>query len=317
MKSFKIALAQFSPHIGNIDSNAQRMVEQANEAKKQNADLIIFPELSVIGYPAEDLLLRPNLNKRMQKAFQQLKEVKDIVMVFGFVHQTEEGHRYNSAAVMKDGVVLGVYNKHNLPNYSVFDEKRYFSPGHQHLVFEYLGHKFGVLICEDIWSINTVKQLSKLNVETVLVLNASPYEVGKPQHRVQTLTELSKQLNVHLVYLNQVGGQDDLIFDGSSFIINHDGEVAFQAPSFKEELYYSEFDIEQKRYKKIDPAPALDTIAEIYQSLVMATRDYVQRSGFSGVILGLSGGIDSALTLAIAADAIGADKVQADRKSVV
>ncbi|CAG69611.1 MULTISPECIES: NAD+ synthase [Acinetobacter] len=311
MKSFKIALAQFSPHIGNIDSNAQRMVEQANEAKKQNADLIIFPELSVIGYPAEDLLLRPNLNKRMQKAFQQLKEVKDIVMVFGFVHQTEEGHRYNSAAVMKDGVVLGVYNKHNLPNYSVFDEKRYFSPGHQHLVFEYLGHKFGVLICEDIWSINTVKQLSKLNVETVLVLNASPYEVGKPQHRVQTLTELSKQLNVHLVYLNQVGGQDDLIFDGSSFIINHDGEVAFQAPSFKEELYYSEFDIEQKRYKKIDPAPALDTIAEIYQSLVMATRDYVQRSGFSGVILGLSGGIDSALTLAIAADAIGADKVQA------
>ncbi|WP_120430551.1 NAD+ synthase [Acinetobacter baylyi] len=311
MKSFKIALAQFSPHIGNIDSNAQRMVEQANEAKKQNADLIIFPELSVIGYPAEDLLLRPNLNKRMQKAFQQLKEVKDIVMVFGFVHQTEEGHRYNSAAVMKDGVVLGIYNKHNLPNYSVFDEKRYFSPGHQHLVFEYLGHKFGVLICEDIWSINTVKQLSQLNVETVLVLNASPYEVGKPQHRVQTLTELSKQLNVHLVYLNQVGGQDDLIFDGSSFIINHDGEVAFQAPSFKEELYYSEFDIEQKRYKKIDPAPALDTIAEIYQSLVMATRDYVQRSGFSGVILGLSGGIDSALTLAIAADAIGADKVQA------
>ncbi|WP_343683021.1 NAD+ synthase [Acinetobacter baylyi] len=311
MKSFKIALAQFSPHIGNIDSNAQRMVEQANEAKKQNADLIIFPELSVIGYPAEDLLLRPNLNKRMQKAFQQLKEVTDIVMVFGFVHQTEEGHRYNSAAVMKDGVVLGIYNKHNLPNYSVFDEKRYFSPGHQHLVFEYLGHKFGVLICEDIWSINTVKQLSQLNVETVLVLNASPYEVGKPQHRVQTLTELSKQLNVHLVYLNQVGGQDDLIFDGSSFIINHDGEVAFQAPSFKEELYYSEFDIEQKRYKKIDPAPALDTIAEIYQSLVMATRDYVQRSGFSGVILGLSGGIDSALTLAIAADAIGADKVQA------
>ena len=311
MKSFKIALAQFSPHIGNIDSNAQRMVEQANEAKKQNADLIIFPELSVIGYPAEDLLLRPNLNKRMQKAFQQLKEVKDIVMVFGFVHQTEEGHRYNSAAVMKDGVVLGIYNKHNLPNYSVFDEKRYFSPGHQHLVFEYLGHKFGVLICEDIWSINTVKQLSQLNVETILVLNASPYEVGKPQHRVQTLTELSKQLNVHLVYLNQVGGQDDLIFDGSSFIINHDGEVVLQAPSFKEELYYSEFDAEQKRYKKTDPIPALDTIAEIYQGLVMATRDYIQRSGFSGVILGLSGGIDSALTLAIAADAIGADKVQA------
>ncbi|WP_151840584.1 NAD+ synthase [Acinetobacter soli] len=311
MKSFKIALAQFSPHIGNIDSNAQKMIEQANEAKKQHADLIIFPELSIIGYPAEDLLLRPNLGKRMHQAFQQLKEVKDIVMVFGFVHQTEEGHRYNSAAVMKDGVVLGIYNKHNLPNYGVFDEKRYFNSGHQHLVFEYLGHRFGVLICEDIWSLNTVQQLTQLNVETVLVLNASPYEVGKPQHRVQTLTELSKQLNVNLVYLNQVGGQDDLIFDGTSFVINHTGTVAVQAPSFKEALYYAEYDIENKRYKTTEVTPALDTMAEIYQSLVMATRDYVQRSGFPGVILGLSGGIDSALTLAIAADAIGADKVQA------
>lgn len=311
MKSFKIALAQFSPHIGNIDSNAQKMIEQANEAKKQHADLIIFPELSIIGYPAEDLLLRPNLGKRMHQAFQQLKEVKDIVMVFGFVHQTEEGHRYNSAAVMKDGVVLGIYNKHNLPNYGVFDEKRYFNSGHQHLVFEYLGHRFGVLICEDIWSLNTVQQLTQLNVETVLVLNASPYEVGKPQHRVQTLTELSKQLNVNLVYLNQVGGQDDLIFDGTSFVINHTGTVAVQAPSFKEALYYAEYDIENKQYKTTEVTPALDTMAEIYQSLVMATRDYVQRSGFPGVILGLSGGIDSALTLAIAADAIGADKVQA------
>ncbi|MEX7542264.1 nitrilase-related carbon-nitrogen hydrolase, partial [Acinetobacter baumannii] len=155
----------------------------------------------VIGYPAEDLLLRPNLNKRMQKAFAQLSEVKDIVMVFGFVNQTEDGQRYNSAAVMKDGQVLGVFNKHNLPNYGVFDEKRYFQKGHQHLVFEYLGHKFGVLICEDIWSINTVKQLSQLNVDTVLVLNSSPYEVGKPQHRKQTLSELAKQLHLNIVYV--------------------------------------------------------------------------------------------------------------------
>jgi NAD+ synthase (glutamine-hydrolysing) len=123
---------------------------------------------------------------------------------------------------MKDGQVLGIYNKHNLPNYGVFDEKRYFNEGHQHLVFEYLGHKFGVLICEDIWSINTVKQVAQLNVDSIVILNASPYEVGKPQHRVQTLTELSKQFNVNLIYVNQVGGQDDLIFDGSSFIINHD-----------------------------------------------------------------------------------------------
>ena len=311
MKSFKIALAQFSPHIGNLEANAQKMLEQANEAKKQNADLIIFPELSSIGYPAEDLLLRPSLTKRTQQVFEQLKTVKDIVMVFGFVNQTEDGQRYNAAAVMKDGQVLGVYNKQNLPNYSVFDEKRYFTEGHQHLVFEYLGHKFGVLICEDVWSLSTVQQLAQLNVETALVLNASPYEVGKPQHRVETMSALAKQMNLNLVYANQVGGQDDLIFDGTSFVIAKNGSVVLQAESFKESLYFAEYEAEKQAFKANALPPALDTMAEIYQSLVMATRDYVQRSGFPGVILGLSGGIDSALTLAIAADAIGADKVQA------
>lgn len=311
MKSFKIALAQFSPHIGNIEANAQKMIEQANQAKKQNADLIVFPELSLIGYPAEDLLIRPSLAKRTQKGFEQLSQVKDIVMVFGFVNQTEDGERYNAAVVMKDGQVLGIYNKQNLPHYGIFDEKRYFNEGHQHLVFEYLGHKFGVLICEDVWSLNTVHQLSQLNVDTILVLNASPYEVGKPQHRIATMRKLAKQLNINLAYINQVCGQDDLIFDGTSFVINQDGEVALQAPSFQEELYYTEYLAEQKTFKVVESTPALDTMAEIYQGLVLATRDYVQRSGFPGVILGLSGGIDSALTLAIAVDAIGADKVQA------
>ena len=311
MKSFKIALAQFSPHIGNIEANAQKMLDQINEAKKQKADLIVFPELSTVGYPAEDLLLRPSLAKRTQKAFELLSQVKDIVVVFGFVNQTEDGQRYNAAAVMKDGQVLGIYNKQNLPNYGVFDEKRYFSEGQQHLVFEYLGHKFGVLICEDAWSLNTVHQLSQLNVETVLILNASPYEVGKPQHRLTTMGELAKQLHINLVYTNQVCGQDDLIFDGTSFVINQDGTTALQAPSFKEDLYYAEYAAEQKAFKVTTITPVLDTMAEIYQGLVLATRDYIQRSGFAGVILGLSGGIDSALTLAIAVDAIGADKVQA------
>jgi NAD+ synthase (glutamine-hydrolysing) len=311
MKSFKIALAQFSPHIGNIEANAEKMQQLANEAKKQQSDLIIFPELSTIGYPAEDLLLRPSLSKRTETAFEQLRQVKDIVMVFGFVNQTEDGQRYNSAAVMKDGKILGIYNKQNLPNYGVFDEKRYFNEGHQHLVFEYLGHKFGLLICEDIWSLNTVQQLAQLNVETVLVLNASPYEVGKPQHRIDTMQALAKQLNINLVYANQVGGQDDLIFDGTSFVINKDGAVALQAPSFKEALFYADYQVEQQSFQIAESEPTLGTMAEIYQALVMATRDYVQRSGFPGVILGLSGGIDSALTLAIAVDAIGADKVQA------
>ena len=311
MKSFKIAIAQFSPHVGNLDANTQKMIDLANQAKKDKADLIIFPELSTLGYPAEDLLIRPSLVKRTKAAFEKLTEVKDIVMVFGFVNQTEDGQRYNSAAVMKDGEVLGVYNKQVLPNYGVFDEKRYFGEGHQHLVFEYLGHKFGVLICEDVWSLATVQQLAKLNIDTALVLNASPYEVGKPQHRIETMAALVKQLNINLVYCNQVGGQDDLIFDGTSFVLNKSGEVALQAPTFQENLTIAEFNAEQLQFSKGAIAPALDTMAEIYQSLVMATRDYVQRSGFPGVILGLSGGIDSALTLAIAVDALGADKVQA------
>ena len=311
MKSFKIALAQFSPHIGNIESNVQSMIEQANTAKQQQADLIVFPELATLGYPAEDLILRPSLTQRTQKAFEALSQIQDIVLVFGFVNQTEDGQRYNAAAVMKNGQILGIYNKQNLPNYSVFDEKRYFSEGHQHLVFEYLGHKFGLLICEDIWALKTVQQLAQLNVETVLVLNSSPYEVGKPQHRVDTMSALAKQMNLNLVYVNQVGGHDELIFDGTSFVINKNGETCLQAASFQNALLYVDYDAEQKSYRKGEIQPAQDAIAEIYQSLVMATRDYVIRAGFPGVILGLSGGIDSALTLAIAVDALGADKVQA------
>lgn len=311
MKSFKIALAQFSPSIGNIDSNVQKMINLANDAKKQNADLVIFPELSMIGYPSEDLLLRPSLSKRTAQAFKQLSQVKDIVMVFGFVNLNDQGQRYNSAAVMKDGEILGIYNKQNLPNYGLFDEKRYFDAGNQYLVFEYLEHKFGVLICEDLWTASTVHQLALLNVDTVLVLNASPYEVGKPLHRIQTIQNLSQQLKLNVVYSNQVGGQDDFVFDGTSFVINAKGEVTYRAPSFQECLQVIDYDHEHKAYRNIESAPTLDTMAEIYQSLVMATRDYVQNSGFPGVLIGLSGGIDSALTLAIAVDALGADKVQA------
>lgn len=311
MKSFKIALAQFSPHIGNIESNTQRIVEFANNAKSQNADIVVFPELSLIGYPAEDLLLRPSLTERTNKAFQQLLEVKDIVMVVGFAQNTEQGQRYNSAAVILNGKILGIYNKQQLPNYGVFDEKRYFEAGHQHLVFQYLGHKFAILICEDVWSIDTVKQLKGLNVETALILNASPYEVGKPQQREQVLTLQAQQNHLNIVYVNQVGGQDDLIFDGSSLVVNKDGQVALEVPRYQEHLAIVEYHAENKQFTAQERPAPLETMAEIYQGLVMATRDYVQRSGFSGVVLGLSGGIDSALTLAIAVDALGADKVQA------
>ncbi|WLF83412.1 NAD+ synthase [Moraxella sp. ZY210820] len=311
MKNFKIALAQFSPVTGNVVANTHKMIEQANQAKQQNADIIVFPELSMVGYSSEDLLLRTSLQQRIQQNFVQLQDVKDIIMVFGFVHQDEQGQRYNSAAVMKDGQILGVYHKQNLPNYGIFDEKRYFTEGQQHLVFDYLGHRFGVLICEDAWALPTVQQLAQLNVQTILVLNASPYEVGKPQHRVQTLGELARQMNINLVYVNQVGGQDDLIFDGSSFVVNQEGKVQLSAPSFQEGIFYCDYVNDDKSYQQAQVVDSTNTIAEIYQALVMATRDYVQRLGFNGVVLGLSGGIDSALTLAIAVDALGADKVQA------
>ena len=310
MKSFKIALAQFSPHIGNIESNTQRIVEIANNAKAQNANIVVFPELSLIGYPAEDLLLRPSLAERTQKAFEQLLQVQDIVLVVGFAN-TIENKRYNAAAVILNGKILGIYHKQQLPNYGVFDEKRYFEAGQQHLVFQYLGHKFAILICEDVWSIETVQQLQQLHVDTAIILNASPYEVGKPQQREEVLTLQAKQHHLNVVYVNQVGGQDDLIFDGSSLVVNRNGEVAVELPRYQELLGFAEFDAESNQYSPQARPAAMDTMAEIYQGLVMATRDYVLRSGFKGVVLGLSGGIDSALTLAIAVDALGADKVQA------
>lgn len=311
MKNFKIALAQCSPHVGNISANVDLMLQQAQQAKQQQAQIIVFPELCTVGYPAEDLMLRGALQQRQQQALSKLSAQTDLLMIVGMVDYDQQGRRYNAASIYKDGKVLATYHKHNLPNYSVFDEKRYFEAGHQHLVFDYLGHKFGILICEDIWSIETVQQLQALNVETILALNASPYEVGKPQHRVSSLSTLCKTLNMNLVYVNQVGGQDDLIFDGSSLVCNRDGSTALMAPSFESGLFYSEYDSESKTYRSDTLIAAQNPIAEIYQGLVMATRDYVQRSGFPGVILGLSGGIDSALTLAIAVDALGADKVQA------
>ena len=311
MRNFKIALAQFSPHIGNIAANAQSMLQQAQQAQQQGADIIVFPELALIGYPAEDLLLRPSLAVRMQQGLEILQHARDIILIAGYVHIDEAGQRYNAAALIKNGEILAKYHKQNLPNYSVFDEQRYFTAGNQHLIFEHAGHKFAVLICEDIWVEKNTQQLAQLGVETILVLNASPYEAGKPQIRQEMVSQLGQKNNIRIIYVNQVGGQDDLIFDGASTVINANGEIAAQAQLTAEQLLIAEYHAEQKAYMTQDRPPVAHTIAEIYQLLVMSVRDYVNRSGFPGVILGLSGGIDSALTLAIAVDALGAERVQA------
>lgn len=312
MRNFKVTLAQFSPLVGNLEQNAEKIAMQAQEAQQQGAEIVVFPELACIGYGADDLLLRGSLVKRQQLALARLKEVKDILMVVGGVDYDERGQRYNAAFLIKNGEILATYRKQNLPNYSVFDEKRYFEAGSQHCVFEYAGHKFGILICEDLWHEPTVKQLAQLGVQSIICLNASPYESGKPELRRTLLKQLSAEYQVHILYASQVGGQDDLLFDGSSMVSNANGELVVRASLMNEQFIQVEYQHEQQAYHSPVPLlPAEDTLAEIYQLLVMSVRDYVNRSGFSGVILGLSGGIDSALTLAIAVDALGANRVQA------
>lgn len=312
MRNFKVTLAQFSPLVGNLEQNAEKIAMQAQEAQQQGAEIVVFPELACIGYGADDLLLRGSLVKRQQLGLARLKEVKDILMVVGGVDYDERGQRYNAAFLIKNGEILATYRKQNLPNYSVFDEKRYFEAGSQHCVFEYAGHKFGILICEDLWHEPTVKQLAQLGVQSIICLNASPYESGKPELRRTLLKQLSAEYQVHILYASQVGGQDDLLFDGSSMVSNANGELVVRASLMNEQFIQVEYQHEQQAYHSPVPLlPAEDTLAEIYQLLVMSVRDYVNRSGFSGVILGLSGGIDSALTLAIAVDALGANRVQA------
>ncbi|MFB2587249.1 NAD+ synthase [Acinetobacter sp. c1-l78] len=311
MRNFKLALAQFSPHVGNIEQNATRIAEQAQQAQQQGADIIVFPELSLIGYPAEDLILRKSIAQRTLDALEQLKKIKDILIIVGAVESTSAGQLHNAAVLIKNGEILATYRKQNLPNYSVFDEKRYFTTGSQHLIFEHAGHKFGVLICEDVWTEETVKQVAKLGAKTLLVLNASPYEAGKQDVRRDLLKRMATKFNMNIAYVNQLGGQDDLIFDGCSMLMNADGELAATASLANEQLLMVEYQHEQQKYAIQTISRVTDAVAEIYQLLVMSVRDYVNRSKFPGVILGLSGGIDSALTLAIAVDALGANRVQA------
>lgn len=311
MSVLTFALAQFSPRIGDLLANANQMVQLAEQAKQQGADVIVFPELAVTGYPPEDLLLRASMNKRVRHALEVLKQVKGITMVVGYPHQDDNQPRYNSAAVLCDGKILGVYHKQYLPNYSVFDERRYFVTGSQHVILEIKGQKVGLLVCEDIWQEKPICQLKKLGADLAVVLNASPFETGKHDRRKELLQNQTKANTIPLAYVNCVGGQDDLVFDGGSMAVNADGSIAAEANRFSEQLLLVEFDTDQHAFNQQPAVAALSPIAETYQALVVGVRDYVNRSGFPGVILGLSGGVDSALCLAIAVDALGPERVNA------
>ena len=318
MSVLTLALAQFSPRVGDLSANAQQMAHLAEQAKQKGADVIVFPELALTGYPPEDLLLRADMNTRVNKALDVLKQVNGISMIVGYPqHDSSDKNknaippRYNAAAVIADGQVLGVYQKQNLPNYSVFDERRYFSTGTQHVILEIKGQKVGLLICEDIWHEQPIAQLKKLGADLVVVLNASPFETTKHDRRKALLQDQSKANNLALAYVNAVGGQDDLVFDGGSMVFNADGNIAAEANRFVEQMLLVEFDCKAHAFTPQAAAISLSPVGETYQALVVGVRDYVNNSGFSGVILGLSGGIDSALSLAIAVDALGPERVNA------
>ena len=309
--SVTFALAQSHFLVGDITANAEKMRTLALQAREQGADVIIFPELGLLGYPPQDLLLRPSLSGRIKSALSSLSDIDDIVMIVGYPHVDHHG-TFNSAAILHNGHQKGFYHKQILPNYGVFDERRYFDKGRNQVLFDYKGITIGLLICEDLWEKGPIADLKKQGADLIVSLNASPFEIEKQDNRKTMLAKRSRENNLPIIYLNAVGGQDDLVFDGGSMAVQADGSVAHEASRFMNQLMLATFDVKTAKFDTQAKAPlSLSRESEMYQALVVGLRDYVNLSGFTGIIVGLSGGIDSALTLCIAVDALGADKVYA------
>lgn len=306
-----VVMAQVNLKVGDIHGNVDRIIAAAQEARDDlHGDLIVFPELSLCGYPPEDLLLRSSMQRRIEQGLQRIRqEIAGIHVLVGFPW-LEEGRRYNACAVYRDGVELAFYRKQQLPNYRVFDEKRYFEPGDGAAVFDYQGVPIGVTICEDIWFAEPMAKARAAGARLMLNLNASPFHGGKQPEREAVVGERAREGGMPVVYVNQVGGQDELVFDGHSFVVNARGQVSQRAPAFVEGLYPVIFDEAlQPQPAALAPVASLET--SVYDALVLGVRDYVRKNGFRGVVLGLSGGIDSALVLAVAVDALGAEQVEA------
>lgn len=305
------AIMQTNFWVGDIKGNVGKMKALALDAKARGADIVIFPELALIGYLPEDLLLRPTLAERVKITMNELAKIDGIVTILGYPHVDNHG-TFNSAAILQGGSQKGFYHKQCLPNYGVFDEKRYFKKGRNQVLFDYKGLTIGLLICEDIWHEAPIKGLKDEGAEMVVVLNASPFEVGKQAERKALIARQSSTHKLPIIYVNTVGAQDDIVFDGGSIVSQADGEIAHEGARFLNQLIMATFDVSSRRFDtQVKPPLDLSEESQIYQALVVGLRDYVNRSGFKGVIVGLSGGIDSALTLAIAVDALGADKVYA------
>lgn len=311
--SLRVVMAQLDFLVGDIQGNTTKIITAALDARDRlRADVIVFPELTVTGYPPEDLLLRPGFVHQVEPALRRLcVEIVGITAVVGYPATTPEG-LCNSAAVISDGAIQAIYHKQLLPNYSVFDEKRYFVAGAEPIVTTIKGVRVGITICEDVWQPEPTRKAIAAGAQLLLNLNASPFHAGKGSLRLDILRQRVAESGIPIVYVNLVGGQDELVFDGHSQVVNRHGELTQRAPFCAEGLYPVDFTIGVT----VEPIPG--EIAEepseeaaIYQAIVLGVRDYVAKNGFPGVVLGLSGGIDSALTLAMAVDALGADRVEA------
>src|SRR5688500_13479813 len=312
--SLRIALAQLNLFVGDVAGNTQRLIDTSAEARDRlRADLVLFPELSLSGYPPEDLLFHKGLRRQVNAALERVRtQTSGITVVAGYPEYAGETI-YNAAAVLRDGVTPANYRKQELPNYSVFDEKRYFKQGRDSCIVELKGIRVGLLICEDVWEPNPARAAKEQGAQLIVVINGSPYSLRYQERREEVVRERVRETGLPIVYVNLLGGQDELVFDGGSFVMNAQGEVVQRVAPYVEGLFPVDIDLIDGRAvpRPAHVEPPLSEEASVYNALVMGVRDYVSKHRFPGIVLGLSGGIDSALTLAIAVDALGADRVYA------
>jgi NAD+ synthase (glutamine-hydrolysing) len=304
-----VAIAQLNQTVGDLPANARRILDAAAQGCAAGASLVVTPELSLCGYPPEDLVLRPAFLDACARELSALAgRVTEGVLLVGFP-ELHEGQRHNAMAVLREGRVAHVYRKQCLPNYTVFDEERYFTPGNAPCVFDVGGVRFGLVICEDIWFPAPAARAQVAGAQVLLVPNGSPYHTRQQALRREQTVARAGETGLPIVYVNRVGGQDELVFDGASFVLDGDGALAQQLPAWHETVAIVDFDGARPKHVRGALDPRLEP--HVYDALVMGVRDYVQKNRFPGVLLGLSGGVDSALTLAVAVDALGRDKVRA------
>jgi NAD+ synthase (glutamine-hydrolysing) len=313
-RQVRCVMAQLNLVVGDVDGNTSRIVTAANEARDRfRADLVMLPELAVSGYPPEDLLFHSGMRLQVAHSLERLKqEVRGITLIAGYPEYSE-AKIFNSAIVIRDGKVLANHRKACLPNYRVFDEKRYFTPGTDPTIIDINGVRAGVLVCEDAWDSAPARQAREKGAQVLLIINASPYEVDKQSMREhQVVRERIQETGIPVVFCNLIGGQDELVFDGNSFVMDAQGRVTQRAPAFTEGMYVVDLGLDASGAVHPIPAdivPLQGQEESVYGALVQGTRDYVTKHRFPGVVMGLSGGIDSALTLVIAVDALGAERV--------